>query len=410
MVTRDEFLDIHEAWVRGRTVSQIARETGRDRKTIRRMLRDGPQPRSQRQVPSKLDPFRDYLLQRMVTDKVTNATVLYDEIRAKGYAGGLSILWEYLKPLRALVADDHTTVRFETTPGQQAQVDWGVFKKAGRKRVHGFVLTLGWSRAMHLDFADSQALAGFLRCHENAFEQLGGVPAEILYDRAKTVWLRDDDRQRAVFHPALLDFARYYGFEPRLCRAHRPQTKGKVENGVGYVRKNFWPRVNDYQRAADLELESARWLDQTANVRVHGTTGERPCDRLPLEGLRPLNGVPPYRALLLERRRVARDCFVSFQGSWYSAPAEYAGREVWVRQTEDQLVISDQDRVLARHPLADRPYQRLVDPEHFRNLKARRDRRLQMQAEEAFALTLRQPLPVGPEVERRPLSVYEALA
>jgi hypothetical protein len=71
-----------------------------------------------------------------------------------------------------------------------------------------------------------------------------------------------------------------------------------------------------------------------------------------LEGLRPVAGVPPYRALLLERRRVARDCFVSFQGSWYSAPAEYAGREVWVRQTEDQLVISDQDRVLARHLLA----------------------------------------------------------
>jgi transposase len=222
VVTRDEFLDIHEAWARGRSVGQIARETGKDRKTIRRMLREGgPQPRVRRDVRSKLDPFRGYLVERMVTDKVTNATVLYDEIRAKGYRGGLSILREFLKPLRELVADDErATVRFETAPGQQAQVDWGEFKKPGRKRVHGFVLTLGWSRAMHLYFADSQALAGFLRCHEHAFEQLGGVPAGILYDRGKTVWLRDDDRQRPVFHPALLDFARYYGYEPKLCRAH----------------------------------------------------------------------------------------------------------------------------------------------------------------------------------------------
>lgn len=412
MVTRDEFLDIHEAWAKGWTVSQIARETGRDRKTIRRMLQSGgPTARAKRERASKLDPFRDYLVKRVVTDKVTNAAVLFDEIRAKGYDGGHSILWEFVKPLRALVADDErATARFETEPGQQAQVDWGEFKKPERKRVHGFVFTLGWSRAMHLDFADSQALAGFLRCHEHAFENLGGVPMQILYDRTKTVWLRDDDRGKPVFHPALLDFARYYGYEPRLCHAYRPQTKGKVESGVGYVRKNFWPRVVDYERAADLELATTGWLDKTANTRIHGTTGERPCDRLPLEGLRPLAGVPPYRALALERRRVARDCFVSFQGSWYSAPAEYAGREVWVRQTEDQLVISDQDRVLARHPVADKPYQRLVNHEHFSDLKARRDRRLQMQTDEALSNALRLPIPVGPEVEKRSLAVYEALA
>lgn len=411
MVGRGEFMDVHEAWVRGKSVSEIARLTGRDRKTIRRLLREGgPRLRTPRQVSSKLDPFREYLLGRILgQDPVTNAEVLYDEIRERGYGGGRTILKDFMQPFRPLVKEK-TTARFETRPGQQAQVDWGTFKKPGRKRVQGFVMTLGWSRAMYLDFTETQALAAFLFCHEQAFHYFGGVPEEILYDRAKTVWLRDDERGDPVFHPGLLDFARYYGYQPRLCRGYRPQTKGKTESGVGYVRKNFWPRVRDYQQAHNLLALRSRWLDDTCNVRIHGTTGERPVDRLPLEGLRPVTGVAAYRALVLERRRVARDCFVSYGGSWYSAPAEYAGREVWVRQTEDRLLICDRDRVLAEHSLAERPYQRQVVRAHFEGLAARRDRRLRLDAEEALAKVTRLQLPSGPEVEKRPLSVYEGLA
>jgi len=239
MVGQREFMDVHDAWIQGKSISEIARQTGRDRKTIRRLLREGAQAaRKPRQISSKLDPFREYLLARMVgEDPVSNAEVLYDEIHELGYRGGRSILKEFMHPFRAL-AKEKATVRFETPPGRQAQVDWGTFKKPGRKRVQGFVMTLGWSRAQYLDFTDSQALALFLGCHEQAFHDFGGVPEEILYDRVKTVWLRDDEHGDPVFHPGFVDFAEYYGFRPRLCRAQRPQTKGKTENGVGYVRKN----------------------------------------------------------------------------------------------------------------------------------------------------------------------------
>jgi transposase len=110
-------------------------------------------------------------------DPVSNAEVLFDEIREMGYAGGRTILKEFLHPFRE-VAKEKATVRFETPPGRQAQVDWGIFKKPARKRVQGFVLTLGWSRAMYLDFTETQALASFLLCHEQAFHYLGGVPEE----------------------------------------------------------------------------------------------------------------------------------------------------------------------------------------------------------------------------------------
>ncbi len=201
MVGQREFMDVHDAWVRGKSISEIARATGRDRKTIRRLLREGTAaPRKPRQISSKLDPFREYLLARMVgEDPVSNAEVLYDEIRELGYQGGRSILKEFMHPFRAL-AKEKATVRFETSPGRQAHVDWGTFKKPGRKRVQGFVMTLGWSRAQYLDFTDSQALALFLACHEQAFHDFGGVPEEILYDRVKTVWLRDDDHGDPVLH------------------------------------------------------------------------------------------------------------------------------------------------------------------------------------------------------------------
>lgn len=408
MVGMEETLDIQTLWRAGKSVSEIARTTGRNRRTVRRLIQQGaPMPRAPRLVTSKLDPHREYLLQRLLHDKVTNAAVLFDEIRERGYTGGRSILWEFLQPLRELAAD-RVTVRFETPPGKQGQVDWGTLRKPGLKRVQAFVLTLGWSRASYLDFSDTQALPALLRCHEHAFHYLGGVPEEILYDRMKTVWLRNDHRGDPVFHPGLLDFAQHYGFRPRLCHARRPQTKGKVENGIGYVNKNFWPRVDHYAGASELVPQGHRWLDLTANVRIHGTTGERPIDRLPKESLRSVIGVPPYRALILERRRVARDCYLSYAGSWYSVPAEYAGREVWVRQTDDRVIVADGDQVLADHPLAMGRCQRLTNPIHFQSLAARRDRRLQLETARAFN-NLSQRLLEGPEVEKRSLAVYEAL-
>lgn len=126
-------------------------------------------------------------------------------------------------------------------------------------------------------------------------------------------------------------------------------------------------------------------LAETCNVRIHGSTGEQPIDRLDKEGLRSIQDFPPYRALVLERRRVARDCFVSYPGNSHSAPAEYAGREVWVRQTREKLVIRDQHRVLAEHALAERPYKRKVIRSHFDALSLRRDKRLQWKAEQALA-------------------------
>lgn len=226
------------------SIQAISKLTGWDRKTIRKYMqaaRLAPEYGLRSAPPGKLDAFRPYLEQRLRAG-VWNARVLLRELRERNYTGSYTILMDRLRPQRSaarVVAVRH----FETAPGKQAQVDWGhlgTLEMAGQEqKLHGFTFTLGYSRRMEAEAALDQKLGTLLRLHEAAFQQIGGAPEEILYDRMKTVWLGTDERGEIVWHPVFLDFARYWGFTPRLCRPYRAQTKGKVEAGVKYVRRNF---------------------------------------------------------------------------------------------------------------------------------------------------------------------------
>jgi transposase len=140
---------------------------------------------------------------------------------------------------------EEATIRFETAPGRQAQVDWTstwLPLPDGRVRAQVFVMVLGYSRAMYVEFTGNQRLETLLRCHEHAFDWFGGLTEEIVYDNPKTVVLeRSADGSHIDWHPTFWDFARYYGYRPRLCRPYRARTKGKVESGVRYVKGSFIP-------------------------------------------------------------------------------------------------------------------------------------------------------------------------
>ena len=229
--------DIRELRTSGLSITAISQMTGYDRKTIRKHLLNATSKREYGPRPprlGKLDDFKPYIQERLQAG-VWNAVVLLREIRERGYAGGYGTVKEYLQPQRE-AARTVAVRRFETPPGKQAQVDWGhlgsMDMEGVERRVWGFTFTLGHSRAMMAEAALEQKLGTLLRMHEEAFRQLGGVPEEILYDRMKTVWLNTDDRGEIAWHPVFLDFSRYWGFTPRLCRPYRAQTKGKVESGV----------------------------------------------------------------------------------------------------------------------------------------------------------------------------------
>jgi len=399
----DEIRTMHQ---QGLSITDIAELTGFDRKTVRKWLRQpGPPrygPRSPR--PSKLDPYKPFIDQRLSAG-VWNAIVLLRELRQQGYSGGYTILKDYLQPKRE-AARAVAVRRFETPPGRQAQVDWGhlgwVEHDGRRQPVWGFAFTLGFSRALYADVATTQRLEPFLRLHEAAFEALGGIPEEMLYDRIKTVVLGTDERGEVRWHPIFLDFAGYWGFQPRLCRPYRAQTKGKVESGIRYVKGSFLPG-REASAVEDLRSQLHAWVATVANQRVHGTThrivreaweAERP-------HLQPLAGRSPYPYIPEVTRRVSRDAYVAYGANRYSVPWLLAGRDVRVCEIAGHLeVYAGAERIASHRLCADR-HQVLTQHQHHQGIPLYTASR---STPDKILIQVRPP-----EVEVRPLAVYAAV-
>jgi hypothetical protein len=296
--------------------------------------------------------------------------------------------------------------RFETPAGYQAQVDWGdlgVLEAGGeRKRLSGFVLTLCHSRAMFCAVAADQRLETLLYLHERAFEALGGVTKEVLYDNMRTVTSGRNGRDEVEWHPVFKDFARHWGFGPRVCRPYRPQTKGKVESGVVYLKGNFLPG-READGLADLQGQLRVWLWDVANRRVHGTTHRVVVEAWEEEKpfLLPLRS--PYAYCPEERRKVSRDAYLHYRSNRYSVPWEAAGTEVGLREVDGRLEVLRKDGgILASHPLCRERHQVLIQAAHHAGIPFGGDRR-----PAGAKLYL---VEGAPEVEVRDLKVYESFA
>jgi len=399
--------DIQELKRQGLSITQIAAHTGFDRRTIRKYLAQPATPRYGPRTPrpTKLDAFHAYLKGRLQAG-VWNAQVLLREIQEQGYTGGYTLLKDYLQPQRREAAV-LAVRRFETPPGHQAQMDWGhlgaVQGAGGTQTLYGFVLTLGHSRAMYADLATDQTLPTLLRRHEAAFEALGGIPREILYDWMKTVALGTDERGEVRWQPQFLDFARYWGFVPRLCRPYRPQTKGKIEAGVGYVRGNFLAGCLP-DDLAGMQGQLFAWTARVANRRVHGTTHRVVAEAWETEKPFLLSGAGrrPYPLVIQELRRVARDAYVAYRSNRYPVPWRAAGREVFVREADGKVEIVREQEVLACHTLCSGHHQVIPGGAYHADMPlsgAGKQGKRQVVVREA-----------APQVEQRPLSVYERLA
>ena len=398
--------EIYEMKGEGHSARAISRELGLARNTVLKYLNSPetmrPKPRQPR--GSKLDPYTDHIDRRM-GEGLENCVVLLRELRALGYDGCYATLTNYVQ-VRRRPRQPQATMRFETAPGEQAQVDWGSLAYVGadgkRHRIWVFVMTMGWSRACYVELVRRADTAAFIQCHVNAFEYLGGVPRRCLYDNAKVVTLGKDEEGQVQWNLRMLDFARRLGFEIRLCRPYRAQTKGKVESGVKYVRRNMWPSMR-FTDDADLNRQGLEWCDVVANARVHGTTYRVPREMLAEE--RPhLEQLPDRSALLpylREERTVSRDGFVSWEGSRYGVHWKWAGVTVQVGQRQGTVEIWAGSERIAVHPRAQKPGRRFILPGQWAGLPRGDGRPRQ----EAVAIQV----PVG-EVERRPLEVYELAA
>lgn len=343
LISQSTWGAVRALWERGVAKKAIARELGLDIKTVRKWCRQSWVPQRRPQRGSVLDGWEGFLRAR-APEVGFNAVVLHREISALGYKGCYAAVAKYVSPWRESVrGGEAATVRYETGPGEQAQVDWGtswVYLGEERVRVHLFTMVLGYSRRLFARAYRSEGLESLLDGHSAAFGHFGGRTATILYDNPRTIVLsKDESTGQVEWNATFKDRMDFYGVEIRLCRYYRAQTKGKVESGVKYVKRNALAG----RRFRDLDELNAwllEWCVTVADERLHGTTHEKPSQRFLREGLIAVDLRSPSPRERVESRVVPRDSYVAVESNRYPVPLEWAGQQVQVRIQRQEVWIT----------------------------------------------------------------------
>src|SRR5262249_37311497 len=355
---------------------RIAREIGISRNTAKDYIAAGGwTPYRQPRRKKALDGQEAWLRERLRRHR-GNADAIRQELAAeKSITVSLRTVERAVQRYRQeLAAEARATVRFETPPGKQMQIDFGelLVEIGGSKiRAYLFVATLGYSRRHHIRAFRSERQESWFDGLESAFVKFGGVPEEVLFDNARALVVEHDPRTRTVvFNDKLKAFAKHWGFRPLACAPYRARTKGKTENGVGYVKRNaIAGRCFPSWEAFEAHLEA--WSRDVADVRLHGTTGEPPIERFrraEAQALKPIAGMPPFQAARELIRRVQSDCAIEIDGNAYSVPWRLIGETVRIMIVDGMVRVHHGIHEVAVHAVCAGRRRRIIDPAHFEGL------------------------------------------
>jgi transposase len=325
---------------RGASKKAIARELGLDIKTVRKWWGQPWRVQQRRRRGRGLERWEAFLRAR-APEVGYNGAVLHRELTELGEKCCYAAVAKYIAPWRAAWRGPEPTVRFETGPGEQGQVDWGtswIYLGEQRVRVHLFTMVLGFSRRLFAKAYRSEGVVSLLDGHAAAFEHFGGRPQSLLYDNPRTiVTAKDETTGRVVWNATFKERMDFYGVQTRLCRYYRAQTKGKVESGVKYVKGNALAGRR-FPSLEELNAYLLRWILEVADQRVHGTTHEKPADRFArAERLVAVDGRAPTPRERIESRVVPRDGYVAVDANRYPVPLEWAGTRVEVRIQGEEI-------------------------------------------------------------------------
>jgi len=350
MLTQEDAMEVLALKRTGLSNRHIGRKLGLDRRTVKRYLDDpsviGHRKESER--PSVVDSFKGQIRAWLDDDQWVTARWMHARLLPLGYTGSyerVKIFARSLKEERSRVA----YTRFETLPGEQAQVDFAEFMvdrpDGSIRRYYLFIIVLGYSRMLYAELLERCDQMSFLDAHIRAFDFFGGVPREVLYDRMKNVYIRRVAGKHQ-FNASLVSMALHYGFTPRVAPAYAPWVKGKVERPITFVRENFW-RGYAFSSLERANVDLGAWSQQAAQ-RVHGTTQQRVCERFlqekPTLGKEPSLSFDTSYALF---RKVYKDCTFSFDGNRYVAPPALVGKQVVVRVKDGAMRLFDDQRHVA---------------------------------------------------------------
>ena len=376
MIDYETFCKIRDCRERQRlTVAQTARALHLHPRTVAKWsARSHFEPRRRVSRGSLLDPFKPRIT-RLLDTYPYSAVQIFQRLREEGYGGGLTILRNYVRRIRPPKRPVYLKLNFSA--GECAQVDWGSFGSVAvrntRRRLSFFVMVLAYSRRMFVEFTVSQTMEHFLACHEHAFAELG-IPSKLMVDNLKSAVLQRLAGVAPVFNPRYLDFARHHGFEVVACNVGRGNEKGRVESGVGYVKKNFL-RGLELSDFSAIQAAAQVWLDTVANVRIHGETQRRPIDLFAEE--RPHLRRPnphPYDLARTSTTIASSQFRITLDTNYYSVPSSYAHRRLTVKAYPDRVCIYFDNQLIARHPRRYGRHEDIEDPDHAKGLIAQRHR------------------------------------
>jgi len=391
---RLNLMDIRELILQIRAESrdrQVARETGIDRRTVKRYrkwakeqgLLEGPmlsqealqvlvdktlEEKKPPQNQSTVESYRGEISQ-WIKEKV-EVMAMWQRLKERGYEGSYSSVLRFVRVLEPSVPE--TVVRVERKPGEEAQVDFGyaglmMDPHSGElRKTWAFVMVLAWSRHMYVEFVFDQKVETWLRCHQNALEFFGGVPERIVVDNLKAaitqaIW--DDPQVQYAYR----ECAEHYGFRIAPCRPATPEHKGKVENGVSYVKGNFLGGRTP-TRLTQANRDVRIWCNTTAGLRIHGTTKEKPLERFEQVEKARLKLLPAaaYDLAIWKKVKLHRDCHVVLDGSYYSAPFRLVGQKLLICAGSRRVrLFTEKYELVATHERATKPGERHTHPNHL---------------------------------------------
>jgi len=376
MIDYETYCRIKQCHEQGLKISQIADTLSLDQRTVTYWVGKGVYHQRKKAVrPSKLDAYKHQIVQSLEKYAYTSDQ-MFRRIKEDGYDGGITILKDYMQKIRPKKTQAYLTLSF--APGESAQVDWGHYGSvqvgSTRRRLSFFVMVLCYSRMMYVEFTVSQTMEHFLGCHVNAFNFFGAVPGKIMVDNLKSAVIKRLIGQAPVFNARYLDFANHYGFKIKACGVAKGNEKGRVENAVGYVKTSFLGGL-DMPDFCAVNPGARQWMDEVANIRVHGTIRKRPVDVFKAEkpSLQPLP-TEPYNIATIKPVRATKMFRVVLDTNKYSVRHELAGAKLTMHAWPDRVSLYHENSLIARHTRSYDRHQDIEDPDHPKALLQQRRR------------------------------------
>jgi transposase len=330
---------IETLWKQGKNKSEISRITGHDWKTVAKVIKQlkkgtYPELKERKKI---LDNNKEDIIKLL--EQGLSGVRIAEELKLSGLSVSYTSIKRYIANIKQR---EDICIRFHTKPGEEAQVDFGYVgltpTNDGKKRkTWVFNMRLSYSRLDYYEMVYDQKVETFIRCHINAFNYFGGCPEYIKIDNLKAAIL-EANFYEPTYQNLYKKFAEYYGIRIMPCRVREPQEKGKVESGIKYVKNNFF-LGRKFVDGNDVNRRLQNWLNNTCNIRIHGTTRKIPRELFEAEEKEKLINLPAieFRMPTVGERIVYNDCHVYIDYNYYSVPFEYVGKAVDI-EIDDKLV------------------------------------------------------------------------